>query len=124
MPTIREAIDRVDKLMPNQYTEEQKLLWLSEIDGMINNDVIQTHQAGAEALAAYTTEDMDKQLLVGHPYGRQLYEHWLMAQICLENGEMAKYNQQITLYNGMYQNYSDWYNRSREPDRGRKHWKL
>ena len=41
--TIREAIDRTDSLKPNQYSQADKLRWLSEMDGLIKQAL--SHQA-------------------------------------------------------------------------------
>ena len=45
--TGQEIIERTDELCPNDYSEEQKLHWLSSLDGQIFHEVIQTHE-GAE----------------------------------------------------------------------------
>ena len=47
------------------------------------------------------------------------YQHWLQAQIASENAEIAKYNQQMMLYNAAYQTYADWLNRNFMPRRPR-----
>lgn len=43
MKTIKAIIDYVDSVKPNQYTKEQKIEWLSEIDYQIFNEIILTH---------------------------------------------------------------------------------
>ena len=43
--TIREAIELVDRLKPNQYGSADKLRWLSELDGIVYRDIICTHGA-------------------------------------------------------------------------------
>lgn len=42
--TIREAIEMVDRLKPNQYPLAQKIEWLSMLDGMIYDEIIGTHE--------------------------------------------------------------------------------
>lgn len=39
MKTIKAIIDYVDSVKPNQYTKEQKIEWLSEIDYQIFNEI-------------------------------------------------------------------------------------
>ena len=41
---IREAIETVDRLMPNQYENPDKIRWLSELDGIVYRDTICTHE--------------------------------------------------------------------------------
>ena len=43
--TLKECIDRVDAVKPNQYGIEQKVAWLSYLDGIIKNDIIDPHDA-------------------------------------------------------------------------------
>ena len=45
--TIIEAINRIDNLKPNSYTQQDKVQWLSILDGIIKTEIIDTHQ-GAE----------------------------------------------------------------------------
>ena len=42
--TVAEAIALVDALKPNHYTVAQKVGWLNELDGMLHDDVIMTHE--------------------------------------------------------------------------------
>lgn len=41
---IREAIETVDRLLPNQYETPDKVRWLSELDGIVYRDIICTHE--------------------------------------------------------------------------------
>ena len=44
--TIIEAINKVDSLKPNGYTQSDKVGWLSVLDGAIKRSVIDTHDDG------------------------------------------------------------------------------
>ena len=44
--TIREAIEAVDRLTPNQYENIDKVRWLSELDGVIYLEIEKTHGSG------------------------------------------------------------------------------
>ncbi len=114
--TINEAIDLVDRLKPNQYEHETKVNWLSKLDGMIFREIILTH-AGFHppVFDGYEHADPGTELLVQYPYDEDIYNYFLQAQIDKENGEMGKYNQNITLYNAAYQTFQDWYNRTHLP---------
>ena len=41
---IREAIEMIDRLMPNQYGEDDKVHWLSELDGIADREVFRAHE--------------------------------------------------------------------------------
>lgn len=114
--TIQEAIDRVDTIKPNKYTEAQKITWLSELDGMIHQELILTHEgAEDENFEGYTSEtEKTTELLVPYPYC-EVYQHYLSSQIDLGNAELDKYNNDKTLYNNAYMTYAAYYNRTHMP---------
>ena len=114
--TIIEAIDKIDTLMPNTYTKEEKISWLSTIEGMIKRNIIDTHE-GAENVdfEGYDEDtDLDTELIVQVPY-TDLYVLWLEAMIDYTNGEFTKYNNVIIRYNDMYQAFANDYNRTHMP---------
>lgn len=45
--TIDEAIELCDRMKPNHYEKEDKLRWLSELDGRIRIEILDTHEGGA-----------------------------------------------------------------------------
>lgn len=110
--TIIEAIGRVDNIKPNQYSETDKIAWLSHIDGIIKAKVYDTHQGEEVIFNGYdeNTDVYNTQLLVKAPYD-QLYIHWLSAQIDLANGETNRYNVEITLFNTYLEDYTKSYTR-------------
>lgn len=114
--TIQEAVDLVDRMRPNQYDNEQKVKWLSKLDGMIFREVISTHEGNKiESFAGYDDAYPDDELLVPYPYDEDVYNYFLQMQIDKENGEMKKYNQSSTLFNSAYKTFCDWYNRTHIP---------
>jgi hypothetical protein len=114
--TIKEAIDLVDKLKPNQYPFELKVKWLSKLDGQIFKELFMTHEGcPADTFAGYDNASPHCELLVPYPYDEDIYSHFLQAQIDKENAETAKYNQSITLYNTAYYSFASWYNRTHKP---------
>ena len=100
--TIAEVIAWVDDISPNQYSDAQKLAWLSSFDGKVWEEVFLNH-AGNEAEypeGGHTqTSDM---LLIGAPYAMDVYGNNLLAKIAEANAEVAKYNLYATLYNTEY----------------------
>lgn len=114
--TIAEALQLVDTLRPNQFDSGIKKKWLSQLDGMIYEEVFKTHVDNpVEAFDGYDDADESTELLVPFPYDHNVYINYLQAQIDKENGEFGKYNQTVTIYNGAYRAFTDWYNRTHAP---------
>jgi len=114
--TIIEAINRIDTLKPNTYTQETKIYWLSNLDGIIFEKIIKTHE-GAEAIKfeGYTPETpIDTELIISAPYD-DIYIKWLEAQIDYANREYDKYNNSIVAYNDAYAEFERHYNRTNMP---------
>lgn len=114
--TIIEAINRIDSLKPNNYTQEDKIKWLSTIDGVIKKEIIDTHE-GADTIIfnGYDIDTaLDTILLVPAPYD-DVYIKWLEAQIDYFNGETARFNNSIVMYNTAYSVFERYYNRTHMP---------
>ena len=46
--TIIEAINRADRLKPNTYSQQDKVNWLSTLDGIVKKEIIDTHEGGED----------------------------------------------------------------------------
>jgi hypothetical protein len=114
--TIIEAINRIDSLKPNNYTQEDKISWLSTLDGVIKKEIIDTHEGSESVLFdGYEAETaLDTALLVPAPYD-DIYIKWLEAQIDYANGETKKFNNSIVMYNTAYSAFERYYNRTHMP---------
>ena len=102
MLETEKIIARVDDLTPNQYTKQQKLDWIDELDRKIDVELRKTH---------YIPEGEQLE----NPYHDEMYTYWLQAKIALQNAEIAKYNQQITMFNSEYSEFGSWVNRKYFP---------
>ena len=113
---IIEAITSLDALKYNTYTQSDKVAWLSRLDSMVKNQVIDTHE-GAEAVTFTGYDDstsLDTELLVPAPYD-ELYLRWLEAQIDYHNGEYDKYNNAMAMFQTAYDGYANYYRRTHMP---------
>ena len=118
--TIIEAINRIDALKHNTYTQIDKVSWLSRLDAMVKKHIIDTHE-GAEdvTFTGYdATTDLQTELLVPAPYD-EVYLRWIEAQIDYHNGEYEKYNNSMDMFNTAYEGYQNYYNRTHMP-KGKK----
>lgn len=114
--TIIEAINRIDAVNPNNYSQPEKVAWLSTLDGVIKKEIIDTHE-GAEAVTftGYNEQTpLDTVLLAPAPYD-ELYLFWLQSKIDYWNAEMGKYNNSIAMYNTAYSTFEKAYNREHKP---------
>ena len=114
---IKECIDIVDDLKPNQYSTKIKVMWLSFIDETIINDVLKTHKGydgRYDDFTGYTQDKLSVPLVVSSPYDR-LYTAYLKMKIDAENGETARYNNSAELFNRYMMEYRKFYNKTHLP---------
>jgi hypothetical protein len=111
--TLIEAITRIDTLKPNTYAQQEKVKWLSTLDGIIKHEIIDTHEGGDDvAFDGYDENtNLATELLVPAPYD-DIYIRWLETRIDYTNGEYARYNNGVGAYNDAYNAYSAYYNRT------------
>lgn len=115
--TIKDCIDIVDNQKPNQYTIKDKVMWLSFLDETIINDVLKTHEGydgRYDLFTGYSEDKLSETLIAPSPYDR-LYTQYLKMKIDGENGETARYNNSMVLYNSYMQEYRRYYNKTHMP---------
>ena len=113
---IIEAINQIDSLKHNTYSQRDKIVWLSRLDSMVKRLIIDTHEGGEDVtFTGYTdTTDPETELLVPAPFD-EMYLRWLEARIDYANGEYGKYNNAILVYQTAYDAYANYYNRNHMP---------
>ena len=115
--TLKECIDIVDNIRPNQYTIKDKVMWLSFIEEIIINDVLKTHEGydgRNDMFNGYDENKLSTPLIVPSPYDR-LYTEFLKMKIDESNGETARYNNSALLYNTYMSEYRKHYNKTHMP---------
>ena len=113
--TIIEAINQVDGIKFNTYSQEDKVRWLSSLDSKITAVLEGAYPSPMGVSAPYDPNtDMEHELLLGSPWD-EMYIRWMEAMIDYNNGETDSYNRSITLFNNLYQNFCDWYIRRNMP---------
>ena len=113
---IIEALGKMDALMHNTYSQSDKLGWLSRLDSMVKNQIIDTHDGNEEVtFTGYDDRtDLQTELLIPAPYD-EAYLRWMEAQIHYHNGEYEKYNNAIEMFNTSYTGFQNYYNRTHMP---------
>ncbi len=115
--TIKDCIDSVDNIKPNQYTIKDKVLWLSFIEETIINDVLKTHEGydgRYDNFEGYSEDKISVTLIVPAPYDR-LYMEYLKMMIDKENGEITRYNNSAASFNTYMREYRKYYNKTHMP---------
>ena len=117
---IIEAINRIDSLKHNTYSQSDKVAWLSEVEWDVMRHIVETHEGAEETnFSGYDdSTDLQTELIIPAPYDKA-YLLWLEAQIDYYNGEYEKYNNAIAMFNTAYEGFKTYYNRTHMP-KGRK----
>lgn len=139
---VKDAIDQVDALEPNQYSKQEKTEWLHQLDGRIAADIILNYEHDSvdgnkfdintwwqngsypQELHFYvdymkfgsrSTADHDGYLLAAPAPFDRMYVLWLKAQIQFSNAEYGRYNNTISVFESEFSAYRNWYNRNHTP---------
>jgi hypothetical protein len=116
---IIEAINRIDSLKHNTYTQSEKVAWLSEVDLDVAKNVIATHEGDENNFTGYDdSTDLQTELLIPAPYDKA-YLLWMEAQIHYYNGEYDKYNNAMDMFYEAFDGFKKYYNRTHMP-KGKK----
>ena len=82
---LQSLISTVDSLKKNTFTDEVKVSWVNEVEGLIQTDVL---RISIDDVVQYTI-DQDPTLIVKPPHDR-LYRYYLEAMICYEQEEYRR----------------------------------
>lgn len=106
--TIRGILDHVDRVLPNAFSDEDKLLWLNELETAIQADVLGL----TDDFETHVLEDAEEdEPIAPEPY-QKLYYTYLMARIDAANGEWTEYDNAMALYNGFLGEFQRYYARN------------
>lgn len=93
--TAGQVLDRVDSLLPNAYTREEKLRWLLQAESTLAREVLRP--VNRETAAPERLEESTV-LAAGAPYDG-LYDLYIQAQIHYADGDTARWNNAMALWN-------------------------
>ena len=114
--TIKDAVSSFDSSYKNTIPAELKLRWLSDLDAALLNDLILTHAApSVTTLSPYGLDTPeDTPLLFGPPYDA-IYLRYLEMQADLFYGDIARYNNHLSLYSAAYYDLEKHYHTTHLP---------
>ena len=96
--TINEAIEKLDAQKHNTYTREQKVAWLSELEGLTRKLLF------GEDFPGYG--EADALLLIPHPFA-EAYLYYMESKIDYLNGEFTRFNNAYAMFRAAWQRYAD-----------------
>lgn len=109
---VGKAIEFVDAIKPNAFTEAQKTKWLSDCEGMVQTQVLLF--APAEVIFYAWPEDKEIEMLVQPPHDK-LYLSYLCALIDFANGEYDRYQNSMQVFNAEFSEFVRWFARTYRP---------
>lgn len=99
---VQEVIDRVDRIKPNGFTNDDKVAWLDEVEGRVQTEFLLLPPEKVERL-----KTVGDKLLVPFPYDA-LYVAYLMAMIDFANGEYDRYDATYEMFNAKWKEFAMW----------------
>jgi hypothetical protein len=111
---LSEAISRLDARKFNGISRQEKIRWLSDLDGMTYGAVIATHRDGG-AFTPYTPETPgNTELLIPAPH-EMVYLWYMEAMVDYACGEFVRYNNAMEQFTAAYRRFADSYHRQHSP---------
>lgn len=113
--TIGKILSQIDAIKPNQYTQDEKVRWLSELDAEIFDTITKTNKTDAFTPYNPSSETITSQeLLVPDDYAK-VYLSYLSSKIDFWNGEYTRYNNSAVLYNNDLLSFANYWTRNHLP---------
>ena len=98
--TVAKAIERADNLRPNPFEYDEKVRWLSELDGKIAKEVLKD-----KAFKGYDySKDSEKELILDEAYS-DIYLFYLSAMIDFFSRDYAEYNNSMLMFNEAFERF-------------------
>ena len=108
--TLGAAIEALDALKVNAYSNEQKTAWINDLEARVQTEALRTYPGSA--LTAYTwATDQDATLLIDQAYDN-CYVLYLTAMIDFHNMEWMTYSNSMIMFNTMFTDYRTFCNKS------------
>lgn len=107
---VKDILQEVDSLFPNQFQEQDKLRWLERFHDRVWREIVLTHEDVPER------EDFDREMEIPFPAAYvEAYIRYLEAQVHYHNGETDLQNDAASACNAAYNALRNWYNAQHMP---------
>lgn len=108
--TLAKAIENFDLERINKVSLERKIEWISQLDRKICTEILAPR--GDDGFEGYTTETPFTVELKAHDSYGEIYSLYLNMNMDYMNGEIGRFNNSAILFNRMYKEMHDAFNRS------------
>lgn len=110
--TVSEAITVTERAMPGAATREEKLRWLTEVDGTVKAEILDGYEdGGADAVSYGEDTPPDTVLLIPPPYD-SAYLFYIESRTELAQGEYERYNNAVMMFSAELAAFRNEYNRT------------
>lgn len=111
--TIAEAIETAHQYRPNNKAKDSDIIrWINEVDSRIQTDIYDAYFVPKRYVPYSQTTPTTTPLLAETGFER-LYEYWLCASIDMLQGDSERYNESITRFNNLFEEYAGYIARTR-----------
>ena len=111
--TLDEVITYFDSQCPNQYSREDKIAWISELDEFIFESIIKGREnPETTEFDGYSAESSGATELLAPSMFKELYRYYIEKSVAYSNREIASFNNASRMFQAYFENYFAWYNRS------------
>lgn len=111
--TLNDAITKFDTVCKNNIPADIKVNWISNFDSSVYKEIILAYDnSNSVSFQPYddNTPD-DTVLLIEDPYS-DVYLKYLSIKKDLYYSDIARYNNDLVLFNEAYYNFKNYYNRT------------
>lgn len=112
--TIKNVLETVREVKPSRFYDDMIIGWLSDLEQLLVNDIFKIYKTDVDysSFTGYNIDtDRNQELLVPDPYS-DLYLQYIYSMIDYNNGEIAKYNASVVMFNNAYDRYAGYVNRT------------
>lgn len=103
--TIKKIIEQTDKLKPNTFDFDVKLLWINQVYSKIQSEILCVPVESQKLF-----EGEDEEIIIPFSY-LSVYIYYLLAMIDMLRGEYEKYKMSADAYNREMSNYAKYVQR-------------
>ena len=108
--TVNECLTRVRATPGCSADEEMMLTWLSDVEGILFEEVLSGREGAPERFDGYGDEDSDTVLFAKDPYS-MLYVYYVVAQSYLHVLDLDRYNTYLALYRDAFDEFAGYHAR-------------
>lgn len=109
--TLGEIIRYTDRIKPNAFSAEEKIVWINELEHEIQADVFGVKDPDGFDSHGTAAGWEDEEMYIPEAFHR-VYYTYLEARIEAANGEWSEYANAIQLYNAFRGEFERWYARN------------